>query len=198
MIGYLKGKISEKIGETIILEVGGVGYRVRVVQKLNYADESFQGDACNTARPSPFPDQIELYIHTHVREDALDLYGFKTKEELVLFEMLLDVSGVGPRTAMLVIDRGVEAVQKAIQKSDVAFFTLIPRLGTKNAQKIIIELRGKMGAVGEMGELGESQETEEAIEALKTMGYTRKEAMERLRGCPEGAVEDKIRYALRK
>jgi len=200
MIGYLKGKIIEKIGGSVILLVGGVGYRVticpgQIVQTQNSNLKS-QNQIQNSKTQSD--QEIELYVHTHVREDALDLYGFKTKEELALFEMLLDVSGVGPRTAMLVIDQGVEAVQKAIQKSDVAFFTLIPRLGTKNAQKIIIELRGKLGSSGDLGVLGDSPETEEAIEALKTMGYTRKEAGEKLRGCPEGTTEEKIKYALKK
>lgn len=182
MIGYLKGKVVDKINGSMILLVGGIGYRVTVCTKERIEQEIEQ----------------EYYIHTHVREDALDLYGFMTKEELVLFEMLLEVSGIGPKTALLVIDRGVEAVQKAIQKSDLGFFTLIPRLGTKNAQKIIIELRGKLGGLGGLEGLEENPETEEAIEALKTMGYTRKEAGERLRGVPEGGVEVKIRYALRK
>lgn len=185
MIGYLKGKIIEKVNGGVILLAGGVGYRVSIcpseLVKLDQLDKLVEFD---------------FFIHTHVREDSLDLYGFKTKEELVLFEMLLDVSGVGPRTAMLVIDRGVEAVQKAIQKSDLGFFTLIPRLGTKNAQKIIIELRGKLGSLGDLGVLGDSPETEEAIEALKTMGYTRKEAGERLRGS-SGSTEERIRFALK-
>src|SRR4030042_77742 len=115
MIGFLSGTVREKYLSSIIIDVGGVGYIVHVPDHL-------------TAK-LPVRSSCELYIHTHVREDALDLYGFLTKEELRLFELLLTVSGIGPKTGLMVIDHGVTAIQKAVSDADVDFFTTIPRLG---------------------------------------------------------------------
>lgn len=185
MIGFLTGKVHIKLVDSIILLVNGVGYRVHV-PPTTY-------NSLNLSSP------LELYIHTHVREDALDLYGFKTAEELFLFNLLLTVSGIGPKTAMLVLDKGVEKVRKAIVKADVDFFTLIPRLGRKNSQKIIIELKNKLGSLTELDLASESSEMIQAVEALQSMGYTKQEAITALRNIPdsEETLEQKIRYALR-
>jgi len=184
MIGFLSGKIQTKLSDSIIVLVGGVGYRVLVTPSL-YVSLKIS---------SP----INLHIYTHVREDTLDLYGFKTLEELSLFNMLLGVPGIGPKTALLVVDRGVEPVKNAISKASVDFFTLIPRLGHKNSQKIIIEFRNKLGSVTDLDLSVESKEIQETVEALCVMGYSKAEAMSRLKGVPpEATIEEKIRYALR-
>lgn len=185
MIGFLSGKVHIKLVDSIILLVNGVGYRVHVPP--------------TTYNSLVLSSPLELFIHTHVREDALDLYGFKTAEELFLFNLLLTVSGIGPKTAMLVLDKGVEKVRKAIVKADVDFFTLIPRLGRKNSQKIIIELKNKLGSLTELDLASESSEMIQAVEALQSMGYTKQEAITALRNIPETeeSLEDKIRYALR-
>lgn len=184
MIGYLSGKIQSKLPDSIIVLVGGVGYRV-LLTPSTYASLKVS---------SP----LNLHIHTHVREDTLDLYGFKTIEELSLFNMLLSVSGIGPKTALLVVDRGVEPVKNAILKANVDFFTLIPRLGLKNSQKIIIELKNKLGSVTDLDLSAESKEIQEAVEALCVMGYSKMEAISKLKGVPPDAtIEEKIKYALK-
>ncbi len=181
MIGSLSGTIQEKY--PIIINVGGVGYLVHVPERL----EELQINAT-----------CQLYIHTHVREDALDLYGFETKEELHLFELLLTVSGIGPRTGLTIIDRGVPAIQKAVTTGDVDFFTTIPRLGKKNAQKIIIELKNKLGSMGDLDLRDDNGETKQILEVLLSMGFMKIEAVDAMKklGDTEISLEQKIRRAL--
>lgn len=186
MIGFLTGTIytKESSGQIIVL-VAGVGYVVTV-----------SSHCVDTLKES---QAVELYIYTHVREDTLDLYGFFSREDLALFKLVLSVSGIGPKTALLVIDRGTESVEQAIKEANTDFFTTIPRLGHKNAQKIIIELKNKLGGRRELNLAQESQEATQAIEALRTMGYTRKEAEQAIAAVPteEQTVEQKISFALR-
>ncbi len=132
MIGALVGIVDMPVTNPLLLMVGGVGYRVAVPQHILQS----------VTRDTP----VTVFTHTHVREDALDLYGFLTKEELSLFQLLLSVSGIGPKTSLTIIDRGVASIRQAITTADVSFFTSIPRLGRKNAQKIIIELTSKLGS----------------------------------------------------
>ncbi len=186
MIGALSGRVYYKKSDVLILMAHGVGYLVHIPPKLLAAVQ--------------LGDDLNLYTHTHVREDVLSLFGFATDEELYVFELLLTISGIGPKTALPIIDRGVASIQKAVVGADVSFFTSIPRLGTKNAQKIIIELKSKLGSGKELDLLdSESGETQEILEALVGMGFSRSEAKEALTKLPERAVtvEDKIRYALR-
>jgi len=185
MIGKLTGIIESNIKNPVLIDVHDVGYVVRVPERF---------------LASVKPTKIHtLYIHTHVREDAFDLYGFATEQELNLFELLLTVSGVGPKTALSVVDRGVEAVETAVRKSDVDFFTQIPRLGTKNAQKIIIELKSKLGSSKMLNLDGETGETKQLIEALISMGFERYEIREALKklDSKDISVEQKIRHALK-
>jgi len=162
MIGALSGTIAAKNKNPILVMVGGIGYSVHVTT-------GFLGK-------SKLNKPVMLYTHTHVRDDALDLFGFETQEELGVFDHLLTVSGIGPKTALLVIDRGVSAVRAAILSADVDFFTNIPRLGKKNAQKIIIELKSKLGSLEDLN-LSETETTEIADlrSALLSMGFDRKE-----------------------
>lgn len=185
MIGFLSGTIHSKSNAQIILLTGGVGYLVTVPP--NYL---------NLLKVS---QQVELFIYTHVREDALDLYGFFTPGELELFKLVLTVSGIGPKTALLVIDKGVDKVEQAIRDADTDFFTTVPRLGRKNAQKIIIELKNKLGGLKELDLTAESEESIQAIEALRNLGYTRQEALQAIGVVPESEItlEQKISYALR-
>ena len=140
-----------------------------------------------------------MFIYTHVREDTLDLYGFSTKDELELFKLTLTVSGIGPKTALLVVDKGVGKVEQAIKNADTDFFTTVPRLGHKNAQKIIIELKNKLGGLKELDLTSENGESTQAIEALRNLGYTRQEATQAIGAVPasEITLEQKITYALR-
>jgi Holliday junction DNA helicase RuvA len=185
MIGRLTGTIDSHIHNPLIIDVHGVGYVVRVPERF-----------LASIKPGR---QHTLLIHSHIREDAFDLYGFATQQELVLFELLLTVSGIGPKTALPVVDRGAAAVEAAVRKSDVDFFTTIPRLGTKNAQKIIIELKSKLGSSQMLDLTGtESSETKQIIEALTSMGFDRQEIREALKklDTKDISVEQKIRHAL--
>ncbi|MBI3576741.1 Holliday junction branch migration protein RuvA [Candidatus Gottesmanbacteria bacterium] len=186
MIGALRGEIFSSLGNQLILMVHDVGYRISVPQKL--VSTSNKGG------------NLTLFIHTHVRDDALDLYGFITQEELALFELLLTVSGIGPRTALAIIDRGVAAIRAAVASADVTFFTTVPRVGTKNAQKIIIELKNKLGSVTELDlAAGATGDTKDVLEALTNMGFGRSEVLEVIKRLDPAllSVEDKIRQALK-
>lgn len=186
MIGFLTGAIhtKESSGQIIVL-VGGVGYAVIVPTRSVDRLEKSQ--------------TVELFIYTHVREDALNLYGFLSQDELALFKLVLSVSGIGPKTALGVINQGAELVRQAIKEADADFFTAIPRLGRKNAQKIIIELKNKLGGLKELNLSQENTENTQAIEALQTMGYAKKEAEQAIREIPLSiqTVEEKINFALR-
>jgi holliday junction DNA helicase RuvA len=141
-----------------------------------------------------------FFTHLAVKDDALDLYGFLAKQELFLFKLLISVSGVGPKTAMLILNAGAEQVTRAITTADVSFFTAIPKVGKKNAQKIIIELKNKIGSVAELDLTGDGMsETDELLSALTGMGFDRRELLVVMRTIPSDVVtiEDKIRYVLK-
>lgn len=186
MLSYLIGKFIDSVSGKVIIEVNGVGYGCFMV-------ESDQSKLVKYR-------ETEVYIYTHVRDDILDLYGFLKKEQLELFEMLLSVSGVGPKSALLVINKGVEPARQAISKADVEFFTTIPRLGKKSAQRIIIDLKSKIGSLKELELRGDSGETREALDALMVLGFSRAEAIKALQKIPEEmiTIEQKIGYALKK
>lgn len=162
MIGYLSGTVFDNKKNPVIVMVSGVGYLVHIPQTL--------WSSLSADQP------IRMFVHTHVRDDALDLYGFATGEELSLFELLLSVSGIGPKTALTVVGRGAQKLRKAITGADVDFFTQIPRLGKKNAQKIIIELKSKLGSLEDLDLRDDgSSETKDLSDALSGMGFDRKE-----------------------
>lgn len=186
MIGALTGTIFTTQKNPIIVFVGGIGYAVNVGERL-----------LTTLKKD---EKKTFFIHTHVRDDALDLFGFVSEEEHGLFTLLLSVSGIGPKTALATVDRGVDAVRRAVVSSDVDFFTTIPRLGKKNAQKIIIELKSKLGSSKELDLASDSSgDTKEIIDALLSMGFIRHEILEVLKKLSPRAesIEDKIREALR-
>lgn len=185
MIGALKGTVYSFHKNPALFFVGDVGYRVFITGQC--------------AKSLTLNKKILLYIHSHIREDAFDLYGFPTEEELSLFELLITVSGIGPKTALPILDRGVETIKRAVTHSDVEFFTTIPRLGKKNAQKIIIELKSKLGSLLEL-DLDDTVEgeTKELMDALLSMGFVRKEILTIVKKIPAKAItlEQKIRAAL--
>jgi Holliday junction DNA helicase RuvA len=139
-----------------------------------------------------------LYIHTHVTENNISLYGFGDQNELELFELLLTVSGIGPKSALGIINFGVEKIKQAIVQAEVNFFTQIPRLGTKNAQKIIIELKNKLGSSIDL-DLTQDENQKEMITVLSGMGFSRQEAILAIKQIPGdiATLEEKIRYALK-
>ncbi|MBI2617795.1 Holliday junction branch migration protein RuvA [Candidatus Gottesmanbacteria bacterium] len=185
MINYLEGTVKFKNFNSLILFTHGVGYKVFVPPHI-VAD-------------SQLNQEISLFIFTYVKEDALDLYGFATPDDLALFELFLTISGIGPKTAVSVFSNKSERIKEAIVKGDVEFFMTVPRLGRKNAQKIIIELRPKLGSIGILNLAEESGETKEILDALKTFGFSATEAKEAVKSLRDvhGTTSDKIRQALK-
>ena len=186
MIGSLNGKVDLLQRPNAIIDVNGVGYKVLV------ADSVY--------KKLTVGDKLKIFTYTYVREDALDLFGFLEIEDLKLFESLITVSGIGPKTALNIFSFGERKdIIEAIVKGDALFFTSVPRLGTKNAQKIIIELKNKMGGDGIVDLSGKDLiENIEAVEALKNFGFSANEAQKALRGLSSGlSTEDKIEQALK-
>lgn len=187
MIGTLHGIVTAKLIPSIIVEVNGVGYKV-LVDARSFERLTLQED-------------IRLYIHTYVREDALDLYGFKDAEDLRLFELLISVSGVGCKSALGVFSVGSRSqIVNAVVTGDVSFFTSVPRLGKKNGQKIIIELKSKLGGVEDL-DLTDSQTSQEkdAISALESVGLTPREAEQAVSSIAKDGMstEEIVRLALK-
>lgn len=170
-----------------MIDVNGVGYKVLIPESI--FSKLSEGAS------------IKLFTYTYVREDALDLFGFLEAEDLRLFESLLTVSGVGPKTALNIFSFGERKdIIEAIIKGDVAFFTSVPRLGTKNAQKIIIELKNKMGGTADLDLSGKDlQENAEVAQALKNFGFSTGEAQKAVRLVKKEGIstEEKIRLALK-
>jgi Holliday junction DNA helicase RuvA len=185
MIGFLSGTIH-KLGSTVLVVCGGVGYDVKVGSHLF--------GKLTTGQPA------ELFIYTHVREEALALFGFATPAEKELFAMVLGVSGIGPTIALAIADRGSDALTTAVQQADVSFFTAIPRVGKKLAQKTIIELRGKLGEI-EALELGPvSPEYQDVLDSLLSLGFAEQEAQHVLKdiAVAELGVAAALKIALQK
>lgn len=186
MIGYLNGSLIIRDDPFLIIDVNGIGYRVHATS-----------DVLSTI--SELGSNLKLFTYTHVREDALELYGFSKYQDLKLFEQLINVSGVGPRTAIGIFAIGTgDEIIKAIIDADVSFFSGVPRLGTKNAQKIIIELKNKVGG-GDLDLSGVPNGARiELTAALKTFGFTSKEINEAVRNIDRSAsVEEQIKMALK-
>jgi len=187
MIGMLHGTVVLKNAPAIIIDVHGVGYKVLVDNSL------FTSHALG--------DDIQVFTHTYVRDDALDLYGFASAEDLRLFEMLISVSGVGCKSALGVFSVGSRSsIVNAIVTGDVSFFTAVPRLGKKNGQKIIIELKNKLGGVIDLDlSTTETNEQQEAASALQSFGFTQREAELAVQAIKETNLktEDLVRLALK-
>lgn len=187
MIGFLNGIVEFFDQGRLVVNVNGVGYKVFI-----------SSDVLSKTR---IGEKIKLHTHTHVREDVLDLYGFLDLLDLRLFENLIGVSGVGPKTALGIFSVGNrEIIINSILKGDVSFFTTVPRLGKKNAQKIIIELKGKLGSTGDLDLSSlDSKENSEAVNALKSLGFTIGEINNALKEIDGQAktTEEKIKLALK-
>ncbi|MBL7045116.1 MAG: Holliday junction branch migration protein RuvA [Parcubacteria group bacterium] len=176
MIAQLRGEIGDISGNTIVLLVGGVGYRVNTtletVQKIKESDTS----------------NITLKTYLAVRETSLDLYGFLENEELSFFEMLLSVSGIGPKSALSILNvADVETLKTAVSTGESSYLTKVSGIGKKNAEKIIIELRDKLGAIASKADNTNMKEEMETFEALQTLGYSTREAREAMKNISKEA-----------
>ena len=164
MIAHLTGTLHEKQLQRLIVDVGGVGYDVLVPLSTMYA----------IGEPG---SRITLRIHTHVREDALQLFGFATALEQTLFERLISVSGIGPKVGLSVLS-GIEPAEltRAIRSSDLARLTRIPGVGRKTAERIVLELRDRLPDTG-IAEPAASKPGDDVrddlLSALTNLGYQR-------------------------
>jgi holliday junction DNA helicase RuvA len=190
MIGSLRGKLTGKRPNQILLDVGGVGYQVQI-------------PLSTFAVLGPLHTETLLLVHTHVREDQLALYGFATAREKQCFELLISASGVGPSLALKILSgTGIDELVPAIRKGDVARLVLIPGVGKKTAERIVVELRDKLAAI-DVEEAGKpatrSQLETDVASALVNLGYDGRavdRAIERARTTSGANFEDLLRAAL--
>lgn len=160
MIGWLSGKLLAFDKDRLVVDVNGVGYQAVPTAGL-------------LRRQVKIGENIRFFVYTHVREDQLVLFGFPDLEERRMFELLLTVSGVGPKSALAVLSKGeTEEVRQAVANASVEFFTAVPGLGKKTAQRIIIDLKSKLGDRVELDlSEDERQRQRELSSALKSMGF---------------------------
>jgi Holliday junction DNA helicase RuvA len=180
MIGYLKGKTIYHGANYLVVETGGVGYKIFVPPSVLGKKE------------------VELFCYQYVREDTLALYGFETKEELDIFELLLSVSGVGPKAGLAIISGlGAPKVISAIGAGDATVFKSIPGIGAKVAAKIIVELKNKVAGGAVTANL--LPEEDETVEALVALGYKKQEITPYLKEVPAELknMQEKVKYLLR-
>ena len=190
MIGRLRGQLIDKQPQGITVDVGGVGYRVQVPLSTYY-------------RVGEIDSAVDLRIHTHVREDALTLFGFATTAEHELFERLIAVSGVGPRLATNILS-GIDAAElvAALAAGDVARLTRTPGVGKKTAERLVLELREAMQRQASSTAVlsGADRHKHDLLAALIHLGYSRAEAERAadrvLREQPDAPMEDWLRSAL--
>ena len=185
MIGHLKGSVSVVRAGYAIISASSVGYKVFATRETLL---SLRQDV-----------ETSLWTHLAVRENALDLYGFSSEEELRLFELLLTVSGIGPRSALAILDVAlVETLRSAISQGNASYLTKVSGIGKKTAEKIVLELRDKVGASTE-GAGVSLHGDEEALEAMRALGYSQVEARDALRKVPPEVERsnERLREALR-
>jgi Holliday junction DNA helicase RuvA len=175
MIAQLRGTLADKRPNQLIVEVGGVGYLVNIPLSTFYALGGLR-------------EEVVLLVHTHVREDALALYGFLTAREKHLFEMLLSASGVGPTLALKILSgMSADELGPAIREGDIARLTRIPGVGKKTAERMIVELRDKLAAAEPEAQpaAGRGGVSGDVVSALLNLGYDSRAA--------EAAVEHAAR-----
>ncbi len=187
MIASLEGTVAAVSGSGVVLEVGGIGYRV------------FAGPATLTGL-SP-GDQLKLHTHHLVREDVQALYGFRSTEELAFFELIITVGGVGPKVGLAIVSsRPVADLQLAILQGDDAVLTAVSGVGKRLAGRIVLELREKVDAAGSSASSDGGGESE-VVAALEALGYSSREGREAARIAvaalgPGTSLEDRVKEAL--
>ena len=185
MIGHLEGTVTALRPGYAILSCGGVGYQVAATKE--------------TLARLPHGARASLWTYLAVRETALDLYGFSSEDDQRFFELLLTVSAIGPKSALAILDiAAVETLRSAIVRGKAEYLTNVSGIGKKTAEKIIVELKDKVGLAAEGG-AGAMRGDEEALEAMRALGYTPAEARDALRKVPDTfqTGTDRLREALK-
>jgi len=167
MIGHLRGRLVDKRPNQLLVDVGGVGYQVYIPLSTFYALGELH-------------DEVTLLVHTHLREDAIALYGFLTSREKHFFELLISASGVGPGLALKILSgMSVDELVPAIRRSDLVLLTRIPGVGKKTAERIVVELRDRLAAMEAPEEARPTSRTgleADVVSALLNLGYDRRAA----------------------
>lgn len=184
MISFLKGEVSNITSNSLEIVCRNIGYKVYCPAR--------------TLAAYALGDAVEVFTHLYLRQDAQELYGFETREERDFFEVLIGISGIGPKTALGVLAVApLGILKKAIASGDTSILTRVSGIGQKTAQRIIMELKDKVGEQDGGSEI--LREGGDVIEALTGLGYTRTQAQEALRKIPESmeGVENKVKEALK-
>ena len=191
MIATLTGVVSEKLADMVVLDVQGVGYGLYVTTDTNGRTQS--------------GETTKLYIYEHIREQQHDLFGFLTRDDMGFFELLLGVNGIGPKMALNMLSIGTSTeVRQAIASGDVKFIQRANGVGKRVAERVVVELKDKVGLVGvnlESTGLLQGEDTlmkDEAVEALVALGYSPQDAAKALQKIdPELPTEARIKAALK-
>lgn len=191
MYDYLRGEIAEIAPTYVVIDCGGVGYYVNISLNTYTAIQNLR--------------EAKVFVYEAIREDAYTLYGFRDKEERAMFELLISVSGVGPNTARMILSSlTVDDLMSVIASGNSGMLKSVKGIGAKTAQRIIVDLKDKVGGVGgaaEVAETGSGEAYEEAVAALIMLGFTRaavqKAVGKLLREQPTLKVEEIIKMALK-
>jgi len=186
MIASIKGKIKYIKGGYVVIDVAGIGYKIFTTP---YTLGRIAGNK----------EEIEFYIHTYVREDILALYGFLDMEELDMFELLISISGIGPKAGIGILTvASPKTIKTAILNEDSTILTKVSGVGKKTAERVILELGNKIAALPESEKEGAISDSD-AIEALMGMGYSVTEAREALKSVPKDMTDvgQRIKHALK-
>lgn len=184
VITHIQGKILDKQERAVVIEVNGLGYKVFAtaasLEKMREGGEA------------------SLWTHMAVREDSQTLYGFPSKDELGFFELLISISGIGPKTALGILNvSSVANLRKAVSTGDTSHLTKVSGVGKKIADKIVLELKGKFGAEEDSGI--SLRDEVDALEALKALGYGHKESREALKAVEQTVIDtgERVKKALK-
>ncbi|MBR2659191.1 Holliday junction branch migration protein RuvA [Candidatus Saccharibacteria bacterium] len=192
MIAHIKGKVVEKFGSSVIVDVAGVGYEI-ALSALDFEEVQLL-------------EERKFYTYHKISETSEDLYGFSTLAAKKIFELLISVNGVGPKAAMAILSLAApEEVRNAIANGDAAFVSKAAGVGKKSAERVIVDLRDKVGLPSHYGATevvapgGATDEHDEALDALMALGFPLKEATEALAGVDKNLpTEQRIKAALSK
>lgn len=185
MIASISGTIRHKDLHNLVIDVGGVGHKVFVTT--------------DTALERELGESVFLWTHLAVRETALDLFGFSEREELEVFELLITISGIGPKTALGILNvASPTMLRQAVANDDTSYLTKVSGIGKKNAEKIVLELRDKLVTTKD-DKRADLRSEGDALEALVSLGYSERDARDALKQVPketEGASE-RVKRALK-
>lgn len=185
MIGSLNGTVRSKELGLLVVDVSGIGYKVAVTTE--------------TALEMVLGSPVFLWTHLAVRENALDLYGFPDKETLGAFELLITISGIGPKTALNILNvASPQMLRQAVANSDTSYLTRVSGIGKKNAEKIVLELKDKLKITKEDGTIDTRSEGD-VLEALVSLGYSERDARVALKKVSKDikGASERVRAALK-